>query len=153
MENFNFKNIDSTGKLVDETIKFSAALEPDLTKEEALKRYEDLLQYVKNQMEEDEGKTGVGGKYYILAIQDFLCSCSLYRFYPNIAAILINCTIDSAKRIDLDEFCSGVVSYLNQCLKHKKWILSRNIQVIESEEDIEKFIDKAIKDESNICYN
>ena len=153
MENFDFKTIDSTGKLVEETIRFNKVLEPDLTKEEALKRYEDLLQYVIEQMKEDEGKSGVGGKYYILAIQDFMCSCSLYRFYPNIAANLINCTIESAKRIDLNEFCSGVIFYLNQCLKYKKWILSRNIQVVENKEDIEKFIDEAAKDESNICYN
>ena len=151
MENFDFKNIDSTGKLVEETIRFNKALEPDLTKEEALKRYEDLLHYVTEQMKEDEGKESVGGKYFILAIQDFMNSCSIYRFFPNIAAILINCTIESAKRIDLDEFCSGVTTYLNECLKHKQWIMSRDIRSVESMDDIVQILEE--EHENNIRYN
>lgn len=150
---FNFKSIDSTGQLVYETIKFNRYLEPELTKEEALDRYEELLKYVKEQMELDKDKKGVGGKYYILAIQDFLCSCALYRFYPNMGAILINYTIDSAKRIDLDEFCSGVITYLNECLKHNKWIMSKNIHTVKSMDDITTILDEEKDDESDIRYN
>lgn len=150
---FNFKNISSTVQLVEETIKFNRYLEPDLTKEEALDRYEELLRYVKEQMELDKDKEDVGDKYYILAIQDFMCSCALYRFYPNMGAILVNCTINSAKRIDLDEFCTGVVTYLNECLKHNKWILFKDIHTVESMDDIVKILDGEKTDEDNIRYN
>jgi hypothetical protein len=150
---FNFKSISSTAQLVDETIKFNRYLEPELTKEEALNRYEELLKYVKEQMELDKDKEGVGDKYFILAIQDFMNCCALCRFYPYMGAILVNCTIDSAKRIDLDEFCSGVVTYLNECLKHNKWIMSRNIHTVESMDDIVTILDEEKDNESDIRYN
>ena len=150
---FDFKSIDSTAQLTKEAVKFNKYLEPNLTKEEALDRYEDLLNYVQEQMELDKNREGVDGKYFILAVQDFINCCALYRFYPHIAAILINCTIDSAKRVDLDEFCSGVVTYLNECLKHNKWIMSRNIHTVESMDDIVKILDEEKDNESDIRYN
>lgn len=147
----DLENISNTKELIEATIKLNAELEPDLTAEFALKRYNDFLDYVKAEMDKDPKDKNVG-VFFILAIQDFMMSCSIKRFYSYIGTMLINMSIEAAERIDLDDFCSGVVTYLKQCDKYKHWILSRNITSVSSHEEMEKILEE-VKDENNIRYN
>ena len=149
MEKIKYDDVDSVNQLTKTIIKLNKEFEPNLTAKEAINRYESFLADVREQFNSEKDK--VPGKYFVLAVEDYILCCTIARFFHNIGATLIYTCVEQAKQIDLDHYCAGIIEFANQMIEKGEWIVSTEVRVIEDKEEFIRL--EKDENENNIRYH